>query len=522
MSARVLVCCGLLLAVCVVVVSQEDAKLTESDKELLEKVSALVVRPTPECIRFKAMTYSCWGGGGEVERLGWLERDADKKPVRVLDIDGEWMAVPEQFETVDFLELCKKDYSEKEVEDDPFRDMDETSLGPAGAWPELVVAYWCNELGDSALTATVLKHARQGRSQEEAIAALKHDLAWRSFAGSSHAFINGDDAQALHYGERFAEKYTEFDTEFGTSASTILAELKRRKEAGTFGQYTPTEYDDERNPIIKRPEDWDNWETSKKLDWLIEHLENVDARQSGQPGGVSISYDWRVRELIETGEAAVPKLIDCIESDKRLTRSMHFWRDFAQHRTVMAVREPALVVVMTILQVEVFDPVSTSDNFSSRGEEGAREVAAKLRKYWEEYGKYPFDERMMKILTNPAAKFEARQEAALNLAYIDDRPTRGTTVWTTGSRSRSEGPNPVVEKFKDPTTAEAIVTLMEEHVAQIAKDRADDTQMLHYYTRRAVHNYVDALVTLDDKRVVPGLKQRIAGDAEPYVKRSLS
>lgn len=523
MRYLVLVCCGLLLASCVASSAQDTPKLSDADKALLDKVAELVVKPTGECIRFKAMAYSCWGGGGEADRLGWLERDAEGKPLRVRDVDGDWMGVPGRFETVKFLELCKSDYgADPDEDDDTFREMTETSLGPAGAFPDLVVACWCRQLGDNSLAAKVLRDARRGESDDETIGILKQTLAWRCFAGSAHAFINGDDEQALHYASRFEQKYADFNDEFGTPAADILADLKRRKEAGTFGKYQPTEYDDDWNAIVKLPEGYESWEETRQLDWLLLNLENVDARQWGQPGGVDLSSDWRVQQLIKLGEAGVPKLIDCIESDKRLTRSMHFWRDFATSRTVMAVREAALVAVMTILQVEVFDPVSTGDNFSSRGEEGAKKVAARLRKYWEEYGKYPFDERMMKILTNPEASLEARQEAALNLAYINDRPVRGTTVWTSGSRTRSEGPNPVVEKFKEPTVAEAILTLMDQHVAQIAKDEADDPEMQQYYAHRATGRYADALVTLDDKRIVPELRKRIDGDASPALKRTFA
>ena len=145
--------------------------------------------------------------------------------------------------------------------------------------------------------------------------------------------------------------------------------------------------------------------------YLIGQLDEVDARQWSQPGGVSLASDWRVEALIKIGEPAVPALIDCLETDERLTRSVHFWRDFSRDRTVLSVRE-ATAAVMSILRVSVFESRSTSDNFTSRGDEGAKEAAAKLRKYWETFGKLPFDEPMMKVLTDPKASPEAWREAA--------------------------------------------------------------------------------------------------------------
>ena len=77
--------------------------------------------------------------------------------------------------------------------------------------------------------------------------------------------------------------------------------------------------------------------------------------------------DRRVAALIEIGDPAVPALIDAVEKDGRLTRSVHFSRDFARSRTVLSVREAALTAVMSILKVRVFEPASTGDNFTERG-----------------------------------------------------------------------------------------------------------------------------------------------------------
>lgn len=95
-------------------------------------------------------------------------------------------------------------------------------------------------LGDNKLAARLLKIADRGESDADTLKLLKSTLAWRNFAGAAHAFISGDDKQALHYAERFEEKYKEFDAEFGTPNSEILADLLRRRKAGTFGKYEPS------------------------------------------------------------------------------------------------------------------------------------------------------------------------------------------------------------------------------------------------------------------------------------------
>src|SRR6185437_11798304 len=78
---------------------------------------------------------------------------------------------------------------------------------------------------------------------------------------------------------------------------------------------------------------------------LIAALDEVNARQFGQPGGVDLGSDSRVQALVEVGDAAVEPLLDVLERDTRLTRSVHFWRDFSHHRSLLGVHEAAYVAL---------------------------------------------------------------------------------------------------------------------------------------------------------------------------------
>jgi hypothetical protein len=42
---------------------------------------------------------------------------------------------------------------------------------------------------------------------------------------------------------------------------------------------------------------------------------------------MGLASHCRVEELIRLGDAAVPALLEALENDERLTRSVHFWRD---------------------------------------------------------------------------------------------------------------------------------------------------------------------------------------------------
>ncbi|MEO7719988.1 MAG: hypothetical protein ABIY70_27595, partial [Capsulimonas sp.] len=74
---------------------------------------------------------------------------------------------------------------------------------------------------------------------------------------------------------------------------------------------------------------------------LIENLDQITARQWGQPGGVSLSGDPIGRALVAKGDDAVQPLIDTLAGDKRLTRSVGFGRDFHRSRYTLSVAAAA-------------------------------------------------------------------------------------------------------------------------------------------------------------------------------------
>jgi disulfide oxidoreductase YuzD len=244
---------------------------------------------------------------------------------------------------------------------------------------------------------------------------------------------------------------------------------------------------------------------------LTDTLQDVDARQHGQPGGIDLAGDFRVAALIKIGDPAVPALLDVLEKDERLTRSVHFWRDFTQSRTVLSVREAALTALMSILRVRVFNPRSTGDNFTSRGDEAAKEATQKLRAYWKEFGSLAFDERMMKVLKDPNSRFEALREAAGNLADGGAERILGTTVWSNTLKERPKGPNPAVKRFNNPTAAETILSAMDR---DLANHDAKEKDFLHDYRRRILEDqYLFPLIALGDKRSAAELAKR-AGAAD--------
>src|SRR5262249_46933162 len=196
--------------------------------------------------------------------------------------------------------------------------------------------------------------------------------------------------------------------------------------------------------------------------------------------------------------------------------------------------EAAVTAVMSILRVRVFEPRSTGDNFTSQGDEGAKAAAKRLRDYWKEFGRLPFDERMMAVLSDPKTNFDAKREAAYNIAHLGENRTIATTVFSDRVDPGTKVDNPALAKFKDPTAAEAILAAMDADLKAHDAKPADD---LHDYRRQEIEDgYLTAIVDLGDKRIAGEAAKRAAaantlrmrrkwayaahwlGDVEPFEK----
>jgi hypothetical protein len=150
----------------------------------------------------------------------------------------------------------------------------------------------------------------------------------------------------------------------------------------------------------------------------------------------------------------------------------------------------------------------------------------------------PFDERMMAVLTNPESSAEARRESAFNLATPNADVTLGTTVWT-GRYRDPGGPNPVIEKFSEPTVAEAILAAADKELDAIQQKEAEwkkagrkqtdpaetsefilgeETFFAPDERRETVEVHAEALRLLEDRRIAATLAVRAEQSADPVVR----
>jgi hypothetical protein len=360
-----------------------------------------------------------------------------------------------------------------------------TGLSVGGRDAQVVVKFLRLLMASFLFTVSVEWASTASAAEEESAQSFRS----RPIDQMATAFGQARDDAALKFARKVLTEYP--GNEY---AQAVVDDLARRKKAKTYGKL----------PKITAPPQLETWVKKKDYARIIGMLDEVCAAQHSAPGGVDLHEDWRVDALIRIGEPAIPALIEVIEKDKRLTRSVHWWR-FGYGGTILAVREAALTAAMSILRVRVFEAGFTGDNFSSRGSEKAAATAQALREYWEKYGKMSFDERMMVILKDPAITGERLQEAVMALAFRDDQVRFGTTVWSDAVLTRAvRTENPSIAKFSNPTVAEAMIAAMQRDLAAAegAEANAGPTEAVR---ERFVALYGEALAALGDRRIAPAV-----------------
>ena len=224
------------------------------------------------------------------------------------------------------------------------------------------------------------------------------DWAWAMFDRTICAHMRGDEALALATARQLAEVQPKIEAEaarrgfhrqleysgsprqrtekpyldFLEQLPQLLADLERRAKEGNRVSLIESGLQNITNQ-------------TERIAALIRDLDLVQARQWGQPGSVNLPEDPIVSALIQEGDAAIEPLINCMETDQRLTRSVGFWRDFSRNRTVLPVSKAALAALQAILQA------------SFQG--GTPEIHA----YWSRYKGMKLEDRWYAILNDDSA-----------------------------------------------------------------------------------------------------------------------
>src|SRR5262249_7356176 len=186
-------------------------------------------------------------------------------------------------------------------------------------------------LGETELALRLWKLASHDEpGAKDPYLALAGDWTWNAFERAVAAHMRGDDRLALADARMLSK-----------ILPLIEAEAKKRgfnadADYSQFSFFTKLTYLNEYNEFLALLADCERRVANQKnpsqpkngMAALIEDLQDVDARQWGQPGGVSLAGDPRVQVLVKRGAEAVEPLLDAMENDTRLTRSVSFGRDF--------------------------------------------------------------------------------------------------------------------------------------------------------------------------------------------------
>ncbi len=422
--------------------ASDPATLSPADQEFLDRlVKEFIFDPKgAQFVALKAKTWDVLGDPATIDRQGWRVAGKGKGPDRVYFVDGFHIDLPagKKVEKLDFVALCRKcnaptkAESARDSSSQPREDPGEFS-----SFPDLVKAAWLHRLGDDGLAAAALAYVRAqcsdstntGEDQSQSndaklVASVQKQFANNGIGRMMHSFGVRADDDALAEASRLVRLYPDQAKEL-VMPSAVIADLQRRRANGTFGK----------SPAKEWPQGFASWYAAKKIAYLIESLDELDAPFGQWTGSdesastaekddtdddngefLGLLRDRRVGALLQLGDAAIPALIETIQNDTRLTRFRYLSDENEVRPMILSVRQAALVTAMAIVRVPLFNSDEKDPGLTLKGAKQMSLDVDRLRAYWKTYGAVPFDDRMMKMLANPDCGHEQCRNAAFNLA----------------------------------------------------------------------------------------------------------
>lgn len=391
--------------------------------------------PSPDGGRYRAATVCTgnpWNGGGlEDEVHAWVMPAAGGEqqfavcwnglvyPVIKLGADADLNA--------DVAALLSGAKSRRR-----FKDAKPDSYGASEAYPsplKVCLLYLdgrpdlAARCGDAFAGDVAWEAGQNGPDKSDPYLALASEWAWNLFDRAVNAHMRGDDrlsefsaqtlagARPLIEAEAAKRGYSrpgnswpgpQYDPvpylKFCAPLDELLADERRRTAAGQEGVREASA-----TPVFA-PGD-------AGIKAMIASLDLVAAAQNGQPGTIRLKDDILVRALIARGNASVPALLDTLEHDDRLTRSVGFGRDFWRDRHPVPVHRAAFTALCAILGTSEFgqprDACLYNDDPKSRPL-----LASAIRAYWSRYRGLSEPQRWRRMLSDDTEAQERWFDAA--------------------------------------------------------------------------------------------------------------
>ena len=312
---------------------------------------------------------------------------------------------------------------------------------------------------------------------------LATQWAWALFDRAVCAHMRGDDGLALASARALVPVRDRIEREAearGFRRPDYFDDTRRNQKCPYLGFLEPLPLllaDQERRarihpraqPSLARTRRLPN--QAERVRALIGILDLVDARQSGQPGGVNVTDSPIVQALVAEGEDAISPLLGCLEKDARLTRSVGFGRDFHYDRYPIGVHVAARKALEGILETTFDSPQDPQDLPPL---ERRRRVAARIRTFWRGLKGASREERWYRALANAGARRDLWVVAA---AHIIARVCyaagvgagRHASAWSlTESRRRSGRPDRLSGEVLRTGHRPSVSTLMARRTEQMA------------------------------------------------------
>lgn len=297
------------------------------------------------------------------------------------------------------------------------------------------------------------------------------------------AHMRGDDLLALSDAkalQNYANDYKTFPTsqaspfDFLKPVDDLIADSERRIK-------NPRKVQPDLAAIAKLPK-------QERIAALIDALDEVNERQWGQPGGVSIGSSPIIQAIIKEGDDAGDALLDCMEKDKRLTRSVSFGRHFFPARNLISVRDCAYTALVEIAQMSLVAP-------------GQPISVSKLREVWSKNKGIGPVERWYRALQNDSLTVREWSGVATQLTTTTNVHRSGNWVSTIPTK----GPVPFYGEPLRSKTHPSVTELLKKRALEGLQDPLGDSNKSFDQSYR-----IDIAITLakwEGKRAVPFLHE---------------
>lgn len=337
---------------------------------------------------------AAWGGVQDVEAFGWVSKDGKK----IVAVDGLTYEVAKPGTRASYSDLSKATEKNRFT-----RAIPVATNNPA--LPALLLIR-----GEVASAEAFGKELTLGRPYDK-IQLYAHFVN-RYRMQVAQCLIDRKDKGALPWAEKLAavgqlrlgDKANYPDDTIGwklrdDEPAQVLADIQRRIA------HPRKPFD--RKEVAKL-------EKSKRFAALAEALEDVAAKQWGQPGGISWTGEPVIDAIIAEGTDIVPVLLDVMERDNRLTRTVSFGRDFFPPRTIHTVQRAATVALISVWPSA--EAVKGSDHAN---------YVANLRSEWAKNGNLTESQRWLKVLQDDSAGPDAWYRAAQELTSPKSQSRQG-------------------------------------------------------------------------------------------------